>query len=1133
MPDTATIEAALRAANAPAGIPALLRALGLAGSLLGDVATDGFGPVEGVRDVRLVAGAGGLRCLLIRLEERARPPLIARVGRRLRERDPLHPHLLIAADPAFERLTFAAAFDGGVRQLTIDRRHPRRDDLETLAELAAAEGEGGTALALRHARALERGRVTRRFFRDFRGRRDAVAAAWLGLPPELQPERATLALLFLSRLLFLYFLQKEGHLAGDEAFLPRLVRGARPGAETIYRERLEPLFFGALNRRSEQREPAAAALGDLPYLNGGLFERQPLERRAPRLDLPDDVVLSVFDLLLDRYRFTAREAAQGDATSADEGIDPEMLGRVFEGLMAPRRRGDTGSFYTPAATVERLTREAVCAYAAGHGLLAPDEAAAAVRGRALPSVPADRAASAAGRLAHLRVLDPACGSGAFLLGALGAIGRARLALAGGDARSVRREIVARTLHGVDLQSDAALLCALRLWLALAQRSGPRACANGGPGTGGHGAALGRTAVIPPLPNLDMRIRQGDALLDPMDLLLAPDARSLPPAAGVRAATARIRPLAERYLAAEPEEKESLRAELRQAELALARAWLGSGAARLEFRVRELDAAALDVDLFGDATAAARAAAVEREEIRRRLREVEALQRRLDDEGALPFFSFPVHFAEAAGHGFDLVLSNPPWLRAHRWPEALGRLVRVRYDVCRAAGWRRGAELGGAPPAAGAQVDLALLFLERAIMLLAPGGVLGMVLPAKMLRSLYGAGGRRLLLQRTHVLSLEDHSLDQHSLFRADAFAATVVAERTAPSDEPDDAKHALAPVRVLMVRRRVPPLRFAVEPHELPLIPGDADSPWLLAPPAARLAIRRMQRCPALGEDSSLRVRRGVFTGANDCMLLSHAEAKLGGLAEIRAEGAAARVGRDGRRPAAAYEAVVESAALAPAIRGSGVSAWAYRVDTHVVWVHGDGGTAGPVPPLLGRYLDRHAEALDRRRGLRPGAPRGALFRVTADTLCPKVAWQDLSNTLEAVALPARVPDLGAGLRPLVPLNTVYFIPVPSPPEALLLAAYLNSLPLRTFARAIAERAKDARFRFFAWVVAALPLPPGWRSGRGARRLLALSKDAHATGRISNEARDELDAIVADAYHLSGEDMEALGAFDRWLRGIA
>src|SRR5690606_37310809 len=185
----------------------------------------------------------------------------------------------------------------------VDRAAPRRTDIETLEELAAREGEGGVALAVRHAHALDRSRVTRQFFRDFRAQRARIAAAWAGIAQDATSDRDALALLLLSRLMFLYFLQRECHLAGDTAFLPSLLNRWRraPGKGTFYRAILDPLFFGALNTRPERRTPEARALGDLPYLNGGLFERHALERRNPALDLDDDALAGAFDGLLERY----------------------------------------------------------------------------------------------------------------------------------------------------------------------------------------------------------------------------------------------------------------------------------------------------------------------------------------------------------------------------------------------------------------------------------------------------------------------------------------------------------------------------------------------------------------------------------------------------------------------------------------------------------------------------------------------------------------------------------------------------------------------------------------------------------------------------------------------------------------
>lgn len=1103
----------------------------------------------GVVHVAVVGERGGLLALLVELEDRPDAGTMDRLARRVRARNPARPYLFLFADRRYAWLALASlGLDGALRHLLIDRSRPRRTDVEALEEMAARPGEGGVALALRHARALDRSRVTRQFFADFKAWRAHVAAAWSGIPDAMVAEREQLALLLLCRLMFLYFLQRGGHLCGDERYLPRLHdrwrRAPRAGA-TFFRRVLQPLFFGALNTRPEARSPEAQALGGLPYLNGGLFERHALERRFPELDLPDRVIAGVFDELLERYRFTTLDRADSvagtaprhDAASDDAGgIDPEMLGRVFEGLMAPDRRGLTGTYYTPAQMVDRVVREALATYLADRSGLAESDAHLLVRhGDARFIEPRTRRALA-DDLARVRVLDPACGSGAFLLGMLSRLARVRRALEGpgADVAEIRREIVGRTLHGVDVQEDAALLCALRLWLALAVEN-----------AGGE---------VQPLPNLDRRIRQGDALLDPLDLGTGPVTSTgtggLPAYVAVadpsvRQALRRIGPLSERYVGAGPDERPALARELADAEADLARGWITALERRIATHAAELRALAESRDLFGEPPAGAAQAARAWREAERRLAELRRVAAALEDSGALPFFSFGVHFADAAAEGFDLIVANPPWVRAHRWPAPSRALLRARFEVCRSPGWRRGAALAGVPGAVGAQVDLSLLFLERSIRLLAPGGVLALVLPAKVLRSLYGAGARRMLLRELDIAVLEDHSLDQRSIFRADAFASVLVARRrgttaqnTVRQGDTADAgdRPSAPPVRITLVRRGVEPLRFTLDADDLPILPGDPEAPWLLVPPAVHAVLRRMQAAgPPLGEIPGLRVHRGVVTGANDVLVVPEARAKLGGLAWIRAEGhGAARRAGSSRGDVARYGALVESAALAPLVRGGGIRAWSYRTAGYVIWCH-DPATGAPTqpPPRTARYLARHTARLRARTGWRPGLPDGALFRLSAATLRPKVAWHDLSDTLKAVALPATVRGVDGAERPLIPLNTVYFVPVEDPDRALRLAALFNSLPVRTFARAIAERAKDARFRFLAWTIAVLPIPDGWDRADAGRRLLELSRAAHREGAISPEAEHELDRIVAGLYGLGPGDLETLREFDRWLRGVA
>jgi hypothetical protein len=1126
MSEPTTIQSALRRLTRPDRAPAFAALLGFHPS--DRVIPRGQWPHAGtatpLRTIRIAGTLPGAELVFLGFARNPDTAGVARIARAFHAADPMTHRLYIATASGHDHVVIATlGLEGEIRHLSTDRRKPRASDLETLAELVAPPDAGPTALTIRHTRALDRARVTRQFFDDVRARRDAIARAWRGIPRTLSAEREQLALLLLCRFMFLYFLQRRGHLADDPHYLGnRLARFRRnPAAGSFYRQVAIPLFFGALNTRPENRAADARALGRLPYLNGGLFEPHALERRYPTLDLPDPPVFQLFDQLLERYRFTTRDAADDLIEGAhDVGIDPEMLGRVFEGLMAADRRGDTGTFYTPSATVDRLVADTLAVH------LAPDDAATslAIRSNDASALPAAERRRVRRTLPSLTVLDPACGSGAFLLGALSRIARLRAALDDLDDSAIRRDIVGNTLHGVDLQGDAALLCALRLWLALAET-----------------AADGRT--VQPLPNLDRQVRQGDALLDPLELGRADlddrDGRGAAADPAVRAALRSLHPLTRDYLAAEPGHKEELRRQIANAETDLAKAWIRALDHRLERTAAELAAAADARDFFGEHAAGARAARASLVPNRDRRTELLRLERSLADDGTMPFFSFPIHFAHAAARGFDLVLCNPPWVRSHRWPAAVGPLVRRRYEVCSRPGWTRAASLTGTTTAAGGQVDLSLLFLERGLGLLRHGGTLGMLLPAKLFRSLYAAPARRMLLQETRIASVEDHGLDHRSIFRADAFAAAVVARKCPPdhdvnagpsSAEPAHADRVQPPgshrVRVDLVRRGQPTLRCTIPQHDLPLFRDDPESPWLLAPDDVRHAIRKMQLAGRPLAESNLRTRRGAFTGANDVLLVRECTPRIGGLATIRTTGF---FDADTTTPPRDFEGTIESACLRPVVRGADITPWRFRTPRHVIWIHGQGDGANRPPPRLARFLARHTATLENRTGntTRPGG----IFRVTPDTIGPKVAWHDLADQLEAVAIPATVRSAFGTETPVVPLNTVYFIPTPDWDAALTLSALLNSLPLRTFARAIAERAKDARFRFFAWTIAVLPLPADWRCGSAAADLAAIARDAHAAGAIDPQRQHDLDRTAATMYGLDTDDIAAFTRFDAWLRG--
>jgi hypothetical protein len=472
--------------------------------------------------------------------------------------------------------------------LLVDRRRVVDSDADTLRALAAAAAAIPDA-ALRHARfadILRRDALSARFYHALEARvaHLAESATVAGAGPTSHVPRAQrreLALLTASRLLFLAFLEAKGWMNHDRQFLlTHTTRGLEQGGG-LHQRLLRPLCFGTLNTPAARRAPAARAFGQVPFLNGGLFTPTPLEARLRRLTFHDDAITAFVGELLDRWRFTAREDATGWSEAA---VDPEMLGRAFESLMHQDERRRTGAFYTPPALVEQVVHDALAAALP----TVPREALAAGAGTPLPLDP-----DASARLAALRVLDPACGSGAFLVHALERL--AALHQRAGDRRPVhtlRRDLLTRAIFGVDRNPMAVWLCELRLWLSVVIE-----CPEPRPGR------------VPPLPNLDHHIRVGDTLAG----------------GDLRFATAEGRALArlrERYSRATGPRKHALARTLDREERQRAIADCTRRIAAVADDRRELLAALRTRDLFGQRPARTRADDARLTLLRARQREIE-------------------------------------------------------------------------------------------------------------------------------------------------------------------------------------------------------------------------------------------------------------------------------------------------------------------------------------------------------------------------------------------------------------------------------------------------------------------------------------------------------------------------------
>ncbi|HSA57828.1 MAG TPA: hypothetical protein VLE53_19100, partial [Gemmatimonadaceae bacterium] len=405
-------------ADSPAGLAPLARALGFAEPApLDAAARQALGIPDDFLEVHVAEGRGAARALLVVApERRGARDQVHRLAARLSARAPHLLWLACVAVPESRQVAIAAwsseRVPPRVAALLVEHDRVLASDIEALGALVAAPP--GNDL-LRHARWLEvlgREAISRRFYAALE--RHVLALADAPSPPlrRVPPEgRREIALLNVSRLLFLSFLETKGWLDGDRGFLARVFDECMRRGGGFHRRVLQPLFFGTLNTPPRKRAAAAQAFGRVPFLNGGLFQRSPVERTGRGLLFHDTGWASVYDDLLLRYRFTAREES---ADWSETAIDPEMLGRAFESLMASRERRDSGAYFTPFVLVERTTDAALETLLASHGL------AGAHVERVLAGHAGDEesALRLRGLLPRVRLLDPACGSGAFLIHAL-------------------------------------------------------------------------------------------------------------------------------------------------------------------------------------------------------------------------------------------------------------------------------------------------------------------------------------------------------------------------------------------------------------------------------------------------------------------------------------------------------------------------------------------------------------------------------------------------------------------------------------------------------------------------------------------------------------------------------------------
>lgn len=306
----------------------------------------------------------------------------------------------------------------------------------------------------------------------------------------------------MGRIVFLYFLQSKGWLAGNLHYMHDLFYDASDEVKGDFLDKvLEPMFFGLLNTKLEDRSSAPLVNGvgvkyipnadEIPCLNGGLFQQEKIDEVESVF--PAGMFQSLFDFF-DSYNFTIDE---NDPNDAEVGVDPEMLGKIFENLLEDNK--DKGAFYTPKEIVRYMCQESLTAYLQTgiDDAEVKEHIANFVKTNdveELGGASSELARSVDQKLIDVKICDPAIGSGAFPMGLLRELYACRKSIEifeEDNAADIKRHIIQNNIYGVDIEKGAVDIARLRFWLAL---------------------IIDEKEPMP-LPNLDFKIMQGNSLLE--------------------------------------------------------------------------------------------------------------------------------------------------------------------------------------------------------------------------------------------------------------------------------------------------------------------------------------------------------------------------------------------------------------------------------------------------------------------------------------------------------------------------------------------------------------------------------------------------------------------------------------------
>ncbi|ODS42498.1 MAG: hypothetical protein MSIBF_04060 [Candidatus Altiarchaeales archaeon IMC4] len=708
----------------------------------------------------------------------------------------------------------------------------------------------------------------------------------------------------LGQIVFIYFLQKKGWLgvgkdaegrfkewgSGPKDFLRKLFEKKIVDYNNFFNDILEPLFYEALaENRVSNNDYYSGFKCKIPFLNGGLFE--PINGymwKETEILIDNSIFEKIFNTF-DRFNFTVKE---DEPLEKEVAVDPEMLGKVFENLLEVKDRKSMGAFYTPREIVHYMCQQSLINYletntgiqrqdieifigmsgfanaederniekikklndeiisARGMSENIEKEFMETINKLTLPNSIFKQKEKIDKLLKEIKIVDPAAGSGAFLVGMMNEIVKARNILTiffdkieqeKRTEYNLKREAIENCLYGVDIDSSAVDIAKLRFWLSLIVDEED-------------------IKQIKPLPNLDYKIMCGNSLLEEFE--------------GVK--------LFDEKLIGEVERDYSF--EIKQiddeiAALQKERGYIATGKSNdktskeIDKEIKKLER---EREKLKEKPEKGQQTSLVESESQKKIKRLQALQNKfinepnknkkkqyaeeidriewelieetLKEQGndeamqklqqykktkSKPFFLWKLYFSEVfqrENPGFDVVIANPPYVRQEEIKE-YKEILKRNYKIFASTS------------------DLYTYFYEKGIILLREYGTLTFISSNKFMRAKYGIHLRNFLKHNTTIREVIDFGTTH--MFEAITNTSVVITKRGHSEHNKILFSDNIATQKVSVVNQD-----------------NLDESAWTLAEQDILELKSKIEKKGILLKDWNVEINRGLLTGLNEAFVI-------------------------------------------------------------------------------------------------------------------------------------------------------------------------------------------------------------------------------------------------------------------------